>query len=44
MCVDDHPLVRKGVASILANEPDIQMVAEAPNYAGVGRGAGWGRS
>jgi DNA-binding NarL/FixJ family response regulator len=29
MCVDDHPLVRKGVASILANEPDMQLVAEA---------------
>jgi DNA-binding NarL/FixJ family response regulator len=29
MCVDDHPLVRKGVASILANEPDMEMVAEA---------------
>ena len=29
MCVDDHPLVRKGVASIIANEPDMEMVAEA---------------
>jgi DNA-binding NarL/FixJ family response regulator len=29
MCVDDHPLVRKGVASILANEPDMELVAEA---------------
>jgi DNA-binding NarL/FixJ family response regulator len=29
MCVDDHPLVRKGVASILANEPDMEVVAEA---------------
>ena len=27
--MDDHPLVRKGVASILANEPDMELVAEA---------------
>jgi DNA-binding NarL/FixJ family response regulator len=31
MCVDDHPLVRKGIASILANEPDIKLVGEAGN-------------
>jgi len=31
LCVDDHPLVRKGIASILANEPDMQLVAEAEN-------------
>lgn len=31
MTVDDHPLVRKGVSSILANEDDIQLVAEASN-------------
>jgi len=29
MCVDDHPLVRKGLASIIGNEPDMQLVAEA---------------
>ncbi len=29
LCVDDHPLVRKGIASILANEPDIELVGEA---------------
>lgn len=29
LCVDDHPLVRKGIASILANEPDMRLVAEA---------------
>jgi DNA-binding NarL/FixJ family response regulator len=29
LCVDDHPLVRKGIASILATEPDVQLVAEA---------------
>ena len=31
LCVDDHPLVRKGVASILSNEPDMLLVAEASN-------------
>lgn len=29
LCVDDHPLVRKGIAAILANEADVKMVAEA---------------
>jgi len=29
LCVDDHPLVRKGIAAILATEADIQLVAEA---------------
>lgn len=31
LCVDDHPLVRKGLIAILANEPDIELVAEAGN-------------
>jgi DNA-binding NarL/FixJ family response regulator len=31
LCVDDHPLVRKGIASILANETDMVLVAEASN-------------
>src|SRR5437763_10918151 len=31
LCADDHSLVRKGIASILANEPDIRLVAEASN-------------
>lgn len=31
LCVDDHPLVRKGIASILANETDIELIAEATN-------------
>jgi DNA-binding NarL/FixJ family response regulator len=31
LCVDDHPLVRKGIASILANELDITLVGEADN-------------
>jgi DNA-binding NarL/FixJ family response regulator len=31
LCIDDHPLVRKGIASILGNEPDIDLVGEAGN-------------
>jgi DNA-binding NarL/FixJ family response regulator len=31
LCVDDHPLVRKGIASILGNEADMKLVAEAGN-------------
>lgn len=31
LCVDDHQLVRKGIASILANERDMQLVGEAEN-------------
>ena len=31
LCADDHPLVRKGIASILANESDTRLVAEASN-------------
>jgi two-component system, NarL family, response regulator len=31
LCADDHPLVRKGIAAILANEPDIELVDEAGN-------------
>src|SRR5579871_3636217 len=29
LCADDHPLVRKGIAWILAAESDIRLVAEA---------------
>jgi DNA-binding NarL/FixJ family response regulator len=29
LCVDDHPIVRKGIASLLANEIDMKLVAEA---------------
>jgi DNA-binding NarL/FixJ family response regulator len=31
MCIDDHPLVRKGIAMILGNEADMILVAEASN-------------
>jgi DNA-binding NarL/FixJ family response regulator len=30
-CVDDHALVRKGVAAILATEPEIRLIAESNN-------------
>jgi len=29
LCVDDHPIVRKGIASLLANEPDMLLIGEA---------------
>ncbi|MGQ0634011.1 MAG: response regulator [Planctomycetaceae bacterium] len=31
LCVDDHPLVRKGIAAMLSNESDMSLVAEAEN-------------
>ena len=31
LCVDDHPLIRKGISSILHFEPDMQLVGEAEN-------------
>ena len=27
--VDDHPLLREGIATLINNEPDMTMVAEA---------------
>jgi DNA-binding NarL/FixJ family response regulator len=29
LCVDDHPIVRKGMASLIANESDMRLVGEA---------------
>ena len=29
LAVDDHPIVRAGMASMLANEPDLELVADA---------------
>lgn len=29
LSVDDHPLLREGIASIINNEPDMEMVAQA---------------
>lgn len=31
LCVDDHRLVRKGIARIVETQPDMQVVAEASN-------------
>ena len=28
-CVDDHPLMREGIAAVVRNEPDMSLVAEA---------------
>jgi DNA-binding NarL/FixJ family response regulator len=28
-CVDDHPLMREGIAAVIRNESDMQLVAEA---------------
>jgi DNA-binding NarL/FixJ family response regulator len=30
--VDDHPLLREGIAAIINNQPDMSMVAQAANY------------
>ena len=29
LCVDDHPLMREGIAAVIRNEPDMVLVAEA---------------
>ncbi|HEY4304930.1 MAG TPA: response regulator transcription factor [Gemmatimonadaceae bacterium] len=31
LIVDDHPIVRSGIASVLASQPDFQIVGEAVN-------------
>jgi len=31
LCVDDHPVLREGIAAILASEADMALVAEAGN-------------
>ena len=31
LCVDDHPVVRRGIAGLIALEPDMELVAEAAN-------------
>jgi DNA-binding NarL/FixJ family response regulator len=31
LCVDDHPIVRQGIAGLLALQPDMTLVAEAAN-------------
>jgi len=29
LCVDDHPLMREGIAAMIRSQPDLQLVAEA---------------
>ena len=29
LCVDDHPLLREGIAAIISNEPDMLLLAQA---------------
>jgi len=31
LCVDDHPLLRQGIAAIIGSQPDLLLVAEASN-------------
>jgi DNA-binding NarL/FixJ family response regulator len=31
LVVDDHPLIRKGIVGLVADQPDMQVVAEAAN-------------
>ncbi len=33
LCIDDHPLMREGIAAIIKNEPDMLLVAEASSGA-----------
>jgi DNA-binding NarL/FixJ family response regulator len=31
LCVDDHPLLREGIAALVAGEPDMKIIAESSN-------------
>ncbi|HET6841321.1 MAG TPA: response regulator transcription factor [Candidatus Angelobacter sp.] len=32
LCVDDHPLLRQGIGTVINNQPDMLLVAEASSY------------
>jgi DNA-binding NarL/FixJ family response regulator len=31
LCVDDHPLLRKGICTVITSQPDMLLIAEASN-------------
>ncbi|MGJ5818134.1 response regulator [Paludibaculum fermentans] len=31
MCIDDHPIVREGIVSIIEGDPELKLIAEAEN-------------
>jgi DNA-binding NarL/FixJ family response regulator len=31
LCVDDHPLLREGIAALIGNQADMELIAEASN-------------
>ena len=31
LCVDDHPLVREGLAAVINSQPDMQLLGQASN-------------
>jgi DNA-binding NarL/FixJ family response regulator len=31
LCVDDHPILREGIAALVGKQPDMELVAEASN-------------
>ena len=33
--VDDHAIVRRGIVQVLCEHPEVQIVAEASDYAGL---------